>query len=303
MTTRPLHASATTTARLDGRLPDFLIGGAPKCGTTSLATALGRHPRVFIPARKELSFFHCEEFHRGLAAYAEHFRDAAAGQLAGEATPDYLGSALAAERIATALPGVRLVFVLRDPVARALSHFRFRVGAGREERPLARVLADEHAAPLAPASYVIRHSRYSEGLRRYHSLLGPERVHTIVFEELVAETREELAKLQRFLALEPQVDELPRENAGREARHVGALRMLQRLTRDQGPMKRLLRALVPEPQRRAMRALGLRALTGPADRPMGRDEASAALEAVLSNERAATEAALGRRVPAWHVTG
>jgi len=109
----------------DPRLPDFLIIGASKSGTTTLFEYLDRHPGVFMCRPKEPDFF-CrdEQYARGLAWYASLFADAEPGQLCGEASTHYTNSPRfpdAASRIAQHLPGAKLIFIMREPVGRAYS--------------------------------------------------------------------------------------------------------------------------------------------------------------------------------------
>ena len=109
------------------RLPEFLIGGAPRAGTTWLYALLDRHPSIYMakPLKPEPKFFLVDQlYEKGLEYYARTwFADAGAAPLAGEKSTDYLESAAAAERIARDLPRVKLVFVLREPVDRAHSNF------------------------------------------------------------------------------------------------------------------------------------------------------------------------------------
>jgi Sulfotransferase family len=108
---------------MTGRLPDFIIGGAPRSGTTWLYDALDRHPAVYMakPVKPEPKFFLVDDLYaKGLPHYsATWFADVPAGRVAGEKSTDYLESTAAAERIARDLPQVRLVFILREPIDRA----------------------------------------------------------------------------------------------------------------------------------------------------------------------------------------
>jgi hypothetical protein len=167
---RTLQASAQ--ASRGGRLPDFLVVGAPKAGTTALHAALAMHPELFLSSVKEPKYYLCGDSpppaYRGPGdahsnrewiwqrqRYVDLFDDAGDEQLAGESTPFYLYHRDARRRIASDLPKARLVAVLRDPVERAHSnwaHARSGVGAGgrfplrtgREESGLGAALRGGH---------------------------------------------------------------------------------------------------------------------------------------------------------------
>ncbi|NBB91755.1 MAG: hypothetical protein GVY32_01130 [Gammaproteobacteria bacterium] len=108
-------------------LPDFLVIGVPRAGTTWLHEALSAHPEVGVPRRrKELHFFD-RNFSRGTAWYASYFEGLAGHRRIGEVTPGYLYVEDLAARIES-VPSIRqLVVVLRDPVERLVSHYRWRV--------------------------------------------------------------------------------------------------------------------------------------------------------------------------------
>ena len=135
------------------RLPDFIIAGAMKSGTTSLHQILASDPRIFIPGR-EIFFFdmddlslHSDFWYRDgdgwltqryspsdpgtLAWYAAFFAAARDSQWIGEDSTSYLASAKAPERIATFLPNAKILLLLRDPAARAYSHYWHLVRTGR----------------------------------------------------------------------------------------------------------------------------------------------------------------------------
>ncbi len=109
---------------ITGRRPDFLIIGAQKAGTTSLYNQLTRHPDVARCLGQEVHYFD-RHMHRSPAWYFAHFRPrlfASDGVVTGESTPYYLFHPRAAERVAELLPDVKLIVLLRDPVARDISH-------------------------------------------------------------------------------------------------------------------------------------------------------------------------------------
>lgn len=119
------------------RLPDFIMIGAQKSGTTSFFTYLTQHPQVLKnPLNyKELYFFNTY-YERGLNYYHHFFPLNWRRGLVGEATTTYLHSLEAPARIARDIPNVKLLLTLRDPVERAISHYYHHVKRGRETRTL-----------------------------------------------------------------------------------------------------------------------------------------------------------------------
>ncbi len=114
------------------RLPDFIILGAQRAGTSSLYYYLSQHPQILPAVRKELHFFD-DHYRRGLGWYRSQFPTRGArGTITGEATPYYLSHPHAPARIQRLLPQARLIVLLRNPVERAISHYFFEVSHQRE---------------------------------------------------------------------------------------------------------------------------------------------------------------------------
>jgi tetratricopeptide (TPR) repeat protein len=131
--------------------PNFIIIGAPRCGTTSLYRYLTSHPQVLPAAEKEVRFF-SQCFKYGLTWYLAHFPpipptvNTANSQdvlLTGEATPTYFDHPLAAQRLAEFFPKIKLILLLRDPTDRAISHYYMNVRRGTEKRTLAEAIETE----------------------------------------------------------------------------------------------------------------------------------------------------------------
>ena len=109
---------------MTGPLPSWVVIGAAKAGTTSLAYWLAAHPEVHVTPVKEVRFFNRDEaWHRGEEHYRTFFAGALPGQQAGEATPDYLWRPEVPGRLRSLLPDARLVALLRHPVERMHSHY------------------------------------------------------------------------------------------------------------------------------------------------------------------------------------
>lgn len=109
---------------------DFLVMGAQKSGTTALAYFLMQHPEIYIPAEKEMHFFDDDAFFKscGSVDYTEYHKDFDAppgARVVGEATPIYMYWRPATERIKQYSPSIKMIFILRNPIDRAYSHYRW----------------------------------------------------------------------------------------------------------------------------------------------------------------------------------
>ena len=206
-------------------LPDFLIIGAQKAGTTALYAYLRRHPDVTGPAWKEVSFFD-RHYTRGAAWYRGNF-PIRRRALVGEASPSYLFHPLAPERAAALVPHARLIVLLRDPVDRALSHYHHEVVLGREELSFENALAREQERTRGevdrmlqdPAyfsaawwnyTYVAR-GRYAEQLERWFAVFPREQLLILASDELGNEPAATYARVLEFLgAARHELDSFPR---------------------------------------------------------------------------------------------
>lgn len=205
-------------------LPDFLIIGAQRCGTSSLYKYLGQHPGVSPSLRKEVGWF-SRSFAHDLTWYRSHFSLVAPpARQRFEATPDYLLHPLAAERSAAALPGAKLIVLLRDPVARALSHHQHMVRLGFEDLPVMEALTREPERTAAdrarifddPAHdprYFLRFSYferglYAEQLIRWFDAYDRDRFLLLESADLYADPGATLVAVETFLGLK---EWLPRD--------------------------------------------------------------------------------------------
>ena len=159
----------------DPRLPTFLLIGAMKAGTTSLYHYLKAHPQVATPEYKAPEFF-VEEgtWHRGISWYAAQFPAPAPGVTAvGEASNVYskyprFGGV--PRRIAAHLPEVRLIYSVRDPIARIRSHYQTRVAEGSERAPLAEAVFT-NPIYLDYSHYALQADQYLDHFPREQLLL------------------------------------------------------------------------------------------------------------------------------------
>jgi hypothetical protein len=194
-------------AGVPGRLPDFLIIGGMKCGTSSLHAYLGTHPDVFTTAQKEINFFDKPVASAQLDEYTRHFAAAGPALVAGESSPNYTKNRKTprvVQRIARYVPNVKLVYLLRDPVARILSHYEHNVRKGRELRPFAESVD-------AGSNYVMT-SRYAWHLRHYLQVFPREQVLVVFTEDLRNQRHATVQRVLRFLEVNERVSlDLDRE--------------------------------------------------------------------------------------------
>ena len=213
------------------RLPDFLIIGAQKSGTTWLADQLSLHPGVFM-APEEIHYFDkAQNFSRGIAWYAEHFEAAKPGQLAAEKTPDYLWAngdgaeghlSDVHQKLYQTLPGARLIVVLRNPVDRALSALTHLVRTRRIAPPHnvdELLLGKKHHRIRGHG--VIGKGFYYRQLAAYARLFNRSQMLVLIFEEELAGAPETgLRRTCDFLgigAMQPRSDEAVNRNASRRS--------------------------------------------------------------------------------------
>jgi hypothetical protein len=183
----------------NARLPDFIVLGAMKAGTTSLFRWLETHPNVALPQVKEPGFFSDDAaWARGLEEYSELFMMAPSGFVTGEASVAYSDPAVSrtvAHRIAATLPDARLLFLTRDPVARLRSHYVHQVKRGRERRTLLEAIVDRKSDYQLRSRYLTCLEPFLEGSR--------DRLLIVPMEAVFSESHQGWEKVQRFLGLDP----------------------------------------------------------------------------------------------------
>jgi len=206
-------------------LPDFLILGAQKAGTTALYAYLRWHPGIAGPSFKEVSFFD-RHYARGERWYRAHLQARPRG-IVGEASPSYLFHPLAPDRVARMLPDARLIALLRNPVDRAFSHYQHEVALGREELSfedalageeermrgeLERMLADPAYFSYAWWNYTYAaRGRYAEQLERWFAAFARDQVLVLLTDELAADTAGTYRRVLAFLGVEGrELDSYPR---------------------------------------------------------------------------------------------
>jgi hypothetical protein len=179
-------------------LPTFVILGVMKCGTTSLHHYLAEHPEVCMPAKKETDFFVAEKnYARGLAWYESLFARPAKAR--GEASPNYAKTwefAGMPERMHAALPAAKLIYMVRDPIARMVSQYKHLYASGLEHRPLSAALADRQHAPY------VRDSLYYRNLSPYLDRYPREQVLILAAEDLQHNRSATIRRVFEFIGVD-----------------------------------------------------------------------------------------------------
>lgn len=196
-------------------LPDFLIIGANRSGTSLLWHLLNRHPdiRVASPLVPEAKFFaRAALYAKGLDWYRQSWFPARTHPCEGEKSTAYMDEPAAAARIAADLPQVKLIALLREPGLRAWSNWKLSCRTGLETLDFASAIAAEaertaalsgDMAEIRPFSYLAR-SRYADILQHYRVHFPPERVFVGRYEDLIAEPGAFLARVHEFLGVAPR---------------------------------------------------------------------------------------------------
>ena len=196
--------------------PDFIIGGAPRSGTTSLAQALNAHPEIeiaqpFIPEPKVFMTESTRGAEGYLRRYQTLFTKREGIRFRGEKTSGYLENEDALQRIGQTFQHMRFVFVAREPISRAYSNYLWSRQNGFETLSFEEAIEQEarRESPLPPEQghvrpfdYLVR-GDYGTYAERYYSAFGRENVAFFLFEDLRDNPQDLLGAIQRFVGVKP----------------------------------------------------------------------------------------------------
>jgi len=294
-------------------LPDFLVIGAARAGTTSLYRYLKSHPQIYLSPIKEHKYFAYPETrpilvgpHRTtpivwkLEDYRRLFQTRAGEIAAGEMSPQYLYTECSPAAIRKLIPEAKLIAILRDPAERAFSHFCHNRSGGIES------LSDFRAALAAederiaqgwwPAFHYRNRGYYSRQLRRYFALFPREQMLILFFDDLVADCHEFLRKICAFLGVD---ENQPFDTSERDNATIGIPRssVLRRFLRSAGTAKRMIRAVLPEGTRSRLFDRFSRVIWNPT--PVFQPGVRAQLVSDFKPDIQALQEVIGRDLSAW----
>ena len=294
------------------RRPEFFIVGAFKAGTTALYEYLRAHPQIFMSVPKEPMYFGQDLTPRYTRMtedeYLGLFRGAADDQRAGEASPWYLYSTSAAREIHAFNPDARIIIMLRNPVDVMYSQHNQLVFNQREDladfdqalaaeddRLAGRRLPTDAIRP--EALYYRRSVRFPEQVRRYLDVFAADRVHFIVFDDLVRDPQGVFRSTLEFLGVDATVAvDLSVYNPSKTARSG---RMQRLIFAPRGPMRRLFGALRRFPLMHRLRDALVSANSQTAARPRMDPDLRARLTAEFAPQVAELGSIIGRDLSPW----
>jgi hypothetical protein len=284
--------------RRNAALPNLIIIGGLKCGTTSIHHYLGLHPEVQMSKPKELNFF-VEELNwdLGLEWYQARFDDRFA--IRGESSPHYTNQPRfkgVAERIEQHCPDAKLLYMVRDPINRVLSHWVHATGAGYERGEMDDVLS-------RPDTAYVQRSMYWMQLQPYLKRFDRDRIEVISAEELQNERQETMRKAFRFVGVDESFEheQFDREWEKSSAKQGDKYQVMERLIKLPGlrsfdrnfdrlpeSLRWMVEKVVHDPEKPS------------APKPELPDDLREKLRVLFRDDVAGLQEFAGRRFEGWH---
>lgn len=278
------------------RLPNVVVVGALKAGTTSMHNYLDLHPEIAVSADKEMRFFQDPDCLRWLGTYQASF--ATGTRCRAESTPFYAKTPAmpgVVDRMADMIPDARLLYLVRDPVDRIVAEYVEQMQWGAASRSLEAELVDADD----PRNWLVASSRYATQLRELRRRFAADRIKVIDLADLGKDTAAVMADVFAFLGLDPIAshDEDFRRFNSREEKSAFPdwLHALRR-----GPVMRVVNR-IPERPRRVLTEFAWRRVRTPIETPQLSDRDSATLHRVLKPEADELRELTGGTFSTWSV--
>jgi hypothetical protein len=269
-----------------------------KCGTSSLHQYLGAHPDVSVPPMKETDFF-LEENDRNLDWYRSLFEE---NEAAGEASPNYTKYPAfpgVPKRIRRTVPDVKLIYVVRDPLERMVSHYVHNVANGRETKPI-----DDALTRGGEENHYLVCSKYFAQLERYREHFNDGKIKVVPSRELKDETRKTMRGVFDFLGVnEAFYSEAYEQKHHRSSEKKSAPPLVRRMRRGLSSLlpARAIKEGLPDPATKAVKSLYSRFFESPVERPSLNDALRARLAERLADDVNRLRQYTGRAFASWAV--
>ncbi|MEQ8757973.1 sulfotransferase domain-containing protein [Coleofasciculus sp. G1-WW12-02] len=182
--------------------PNYMVIGAGKCATTTLCTLLGHHPDVFMVKCKEPNFFsHDPIYARGFDWYESLYNEVGSKRMRGEGSNCYTAKERyphTLSRLVAYAPDLKLIYIVRDPIARIESLWLQKRSHGGEE-----VHYDFNTAVRINRDSLVDTSNYWQQIDAYRTHFPDERIHIIFYEDFQADTEAVMRRCFQFLDVDP----------------------------------------------------------------------------------------------------
>lgn len=278
-----------------GRLPDIVIIGAAKAGTTTLHVLLDAHPEIAMAAWKEPRFFCDPDHHLWQGRYRAQFDKGA--RLVGESSTAYTRAPAVPgvpERMAALIPQARLIYLVRDPVERALASYTEERYHGLEPRSAEEAFADLED----PYNPYVAASRYAAQMELFLAHYRREQLLVVPLGDLAADPAATIARVYEFLTVDPHAVQVEPQRLNDRSTKVEYVRLGSSLRRS--PVGRLVRR-IPRESRQWFTAPVRRLLTRPMERPAVSAKTEQRLRAALAPDAARFRSLTGLLVRDWSV--
>ena len=275
-------------------LPNLIVIGAMKCGTSSLHYNLNLHPEIAMTREKELHFFsHESKWERGTSWYRSQFPTGSTWR--GESSPSYTRAPddRTAARMCQVVPGARLVYIVRNPIERIISHYVQNVSNGTERRSIGRAVSDSETS-----DYLLR-SRYHFQLSQFLRHFPESQIHVLTLEDLHKDPDKAMAGIFRFLDVDdgfssPEFS-VVRHKSSDKGKKNRAGRLLKRLSNTKAAR------LVPTDTRMRLGSLLYKPFSKKMERPEIDPKIRQDLQAYLEEDIAKLEDQTGLDLGHWRV--
>ena len=232
-------------------LPSFFCVGSQKAGTTTLHDILVQHPDICLPKNKETKFFQSEKYEKGIKYYQKtYFKNCGKAKIAGEIDPDYMYFPYVPQRIFNSLgDSVKLIFILRNPIDRAYSHYWMSVRRGHEKFSFKEALLKEPERLESGGEFERLHfsyldrGRYRMQIENFLRHFPQKNMKFIIFENFVKDIEATVISILDFLKVnvEVELDWNVRSNPSSKPRST----LLRDFVYGPGVLKKVGRALLP----------------------------------------------------------
>jgi hypothetical protein len=261
-------------------LPNFIIAGAARAGTTSLCNYLSAHPEIYMSPFKEPHFFSFvdrelnfqgphdartneREIITQFEDYEKLFKDAENEEAVGECSNSYLYFPVAADNIKKAIPHCKIIIMLRNPVERTYSHYRQAFSIGHDTLSFEEALAAEPERLQTGWRWHYQYraqSMYYKQVRRFVETFGKSNVRIYKFDMMEQSLPELMIDTYRYLGVDPDFKDYPRRIYNQATEHRSTF--LREIVYKHGRLKRIVKPFIPVRLRRGLVQMAATVNTG-----------------------------------------